>query len=419
MKFLVGLCLAVLSLYAIEKYDFAYKKEIELYKENGLIKLELRPEVYKKLVHEDLSDMAVFDAEGKVMPSEISMAMRKTGEKAKKALAFVSFDVLKEDKSQQLRFEYDGTKIEMLSHTPTRREDYILDVREFNRGVKTLYIQADEKKYMLPVDVLCSQDLQSWKNIKQKAVIASFDFQNSLLEKNSIDLPPVECAYLRLQTDNDLKILKIEAKAFSEDKEAVLKRQSLMYKKEEDSIVFEVSKNLRLNTLTFELEDKEQFYKLDVYGKNSPEQRWKKIKQAEIYSISYKNTRLHEGEIRLLSRFNYYKLKAQEASYLPKDIPLSYTYKHEDLYFLAQGKAPYILAFGSFDRRVKRVNIRQGVSNTVIEADLSRTSVLGGDEKRLKTKMSSKRYWVWFSLFVGVLLLGFMSWTLFKQMKET
>jgi len=421
MRLVIFLCLAALSLNAIEKNDFAYKKDIELYKENGLVKLELTPEVYKSLVHTDLSDMAVFDTEGRVMPSQISTSMYRPSKEVKKAVPFVSFNVLEADENQQLRFEYEGAKIQVLSQKEKRSEDYILDVRGFKTGVKRLFIEAKAQKYMLPVDVLCSQDLQKWKMLKRKAVLASFDFKDSLLEKNSIDLPQAACSYLRLQADTNLSVLKIEAEAFAKHKEAVLKRYKLEYVKEEEGIVFEVSKNISVNSLDFELEDKEQFYKLEVYGKNKPEEKYRKIKEADIYTITYKNTKLKQDKISLSSRFNYYKLKAKDASYLPEDISLSYRYRQEDLYFLAQGKPPYILAFGSLDTRVSHANIRHGLmnENLYVKAGLTKTDLLGGEEKLLKDKPSTKRYWVWLALFIGVSLLGFMSWNLFKQMKET
>jgi len=420
MRLVIFLCLAVFSLQAIEKNDFAYMKSLELSKDKGLIKIELSPEIYKGLVHSDLSDLAVFDVEGRVMPSEVSTSMNRANEQVKKELPFVSFDVFKIDENQQLRFEYEGAKIEMLSTKERRSEDYILDTRGFKTGVKTLFIEAKEKKYMLPVDVLCSQDLQKWKIIKARAVVASFDFQDSFLEKNSIDLPQTECAYLRLQADTNLSILKIEAQAFSKHTEAVLKTQRLVYEKEKDGIAFEVSKNLRVHSLNFELEDKEQFYKIEVYGKNRPEQKYRKIKQAEIYTIADEDTKLKQHKISLSSRFNYYKLKPVVSSYLPIDTRISYSYKEENLYFLAQGKAPYTLAFGSLDTRVSHANIRQGSmnGNLSVKAELSKTRLLGGKEKLLKQKPSSLRYWVWLSLLIGVLLLGFMSWSLFKQMKE-
>ena len=122
MKLVIFLCLAVLSLYAIDKNDFAYKKNIELYKEHGLVKLELSPDIYKGLVHSDLSDMGVFDAEGRVMPSEVSTTMHKLRKETKRPLPFVSFDVLKTDTNQQLRFEYEGAKVEMLSTKQKRSE---------------------------------------------------------------------------------------------------------------------------------------------------------------------------------------------------------------------------------------------------------------------------------------------------------
>lgn len=420
--FLLILFFLLTSIFALEKNDFAYGKQLFLEKSTGVVKVRLDADIYKSLVHSDFSDLAVFDANGEIMPREISTSSTIQVESEQIEVPFVKFDVLKSDKDQQLHFEYNGALIEMLSSGKTENEDYIIDLRGSARAVKNLFIYSDEKKYMLSVNVECSNNLEEWISLKKSAVIASLDFQNSLLEKNSINLPFVKCRYLRLKTDKKFLISKVEVQEYSANLQAPLEIEKIVYKKNADAYEFEVSKNLNIKELYFELEDKEQLYKLNVFARNSKKEEWKLISKADIYTIVSEDIRLVKHNISLNSRFKYYKIQAQDSSYLPSKASLSYGYNRQDIYFVAQGAEPYILAFGSYESKVSQISLDHLLANKniILEAKLSDRIELGGTDRLLpkEKETSAITYWVWFALIFGVLILGFMSYILYKQMKE-
>ena len=421
MKIIFFLCLTVLLTYAIEKNDFAYMKRLDLPLETGLVKIELSTDIYKALVHSDLSDMAVLDAENKIMPSEISTYKSVSLTEVRKELPFVSFNQLKSDKKQEVYLEYKGAQIQMLSLGKTLNEDYIVDLRGVSTAVKKLYISSDEKKYMLFVNIECSETLEKWRTLKEKAMIASFDFENALLQKESINLPFAKCNYLRIHPEKRFPISKISVEEYSKTIEAPFEKESIQYIRKEKGLEFEISKNLRVQDLEFTLEDKEQLYKLEVLARDSRDKQWKKIKEAQIYTIVQEDKKLEKHHVYLNTNYNFYRVQAQGSSYLPQGLSLSYTRQRQDLYFIAQGKASYILAFGSFESRLVDKDKASLLANkdSLVQASLGNKKLLGGQEKLLKIKETpTRKYWVWFSLVVGVFLLGFISFSLYKQLEE-
>jgi len=421
MKTFLILFFSFISLFALNKDDFAYSKDIHMQNNAGLVQIRLSTDIYKSLVYSDLSDMAIFDATGKMMPQKLTLATMKKRDSKTKEVPFVSFDALKSGEKQEVRLEYKGAQIQMLSLGDTQNEDYIVDLRGVEKEVKKLYISSEEKKYMLFVNIECSDTLEKWRVIKEKAVIASFDFENSRLQRHSIEMPFIKCHYLRLRTEKKFPISKIRVQEYPKSIEAPLEKEKVRYLNIKNGLEFEVSKNLRIQDLYFTLEDKEQLYKLEVLARDSKDRRWKKIREAQIYSIGSKDKRLEKYHIHLNTNYNFYRVQAQESSYLPKELPLSYTYQRQDLCFLAQGEAPYTLAFGSFRSRLlskdnAKLLVKEGLG---VQASLGEKELLGGQEKLFKIKeIPTRKYWVWCSLVLGVLLLGFISFSLYKQLDE-
>jgi len=422
MKTFLLLLSTLLCLHAFEKNDFAYEKKILLEKSSGAVKFKLSSEIYHKLVYPDLSDLAVFDKNGQLMPKYISGQELSQISSELKEVPFIKFDILKADKQEQLRFEYQGAVVDMQSMKQNNNKDYIVDLRAISTEVEKIVVHSNLKAFMVSMDVECSQDLKRWKSIKEKAVIASLDFQNSLVQNTSINLPFTQCKYLRLRTEKDFNISNVEVQEYPKVVVPSLQSQQIVYKKVEDNLEFSVSKNLKIQRISFELEDKEQFYKLSVFAKNKGEEKYRKLKDADIYSIVSENKTLEKHYIELESRYDLYQIRAQKSSYLPLNLHLSYHYQGQNLYFIAQGQEPYILAFGSFESRTPTTNLAYLISKSsdIDEAKLSKTQLLAGEEKLKpkKAKPSFTKYFVWLSLFLGVLLLSFISLRLYQQLKE-
>lgn len=420
MKIFLILVFSFLSLFALNKDDFAYSKDIHMQKNTGLVQIRLSTEIYKSLVHSDLSDMAVFDANGQMMPQKLSLVSMRQSDSTTKDVPFVVFDALKSGEKQEVRLEYKGAQIQMLSLGNTKNEDYIVDLRGVGEAVKKLYINSEEKKYMLFVDIECSETLEKWRILKEKAVIASFDFENALLQKDSIDMPFVKCQYLRLRTEKKFPISKIRVQEYPKTTEAPLEKENIHYVNKENGLEFEVSKNLRVQDLEFTLEDKEQLYKLEVFARNSKDKQWKKIRESQIYTIVQEDKKLKKHHVHLNTNYNFYRVQAEASSYLPYGMSMSYTHQRQDLYFLAQGKAPYTLAFGSFEARlVTKGNVFLGNKDSLSQASLGKKDLMGGKERLVQIKeIPTRKYWVWFSLLLGVFLLGFISFSLYKQLDK-
>ncbi|MDF1879743.1 DUF3999 family protein [Sulfurimonas sp. MAG313] len=422
MKIFIFLIITINVLFALQKDDFAYVKSIITNTERGLIKVKLTPEIYSKLVHNNLSDMAVFDANGHIMPQQLS-GISSTQKLSKiQDVPFIKFSVLKKSKEQQLRFEYKGAIINMHDTKEESSHDYIVDLRQIHKEVQTLYLQSNLSKYMIAMDVQCSNDLQGWKTLKAEAIIASLDFQDSRLTQNSIDLPLTSCKYLRLRTQDVFPLTKVEVRTYAKKTKVITEHEPLIFKRVDNSLEFTLSKNINLEKLHFNLEEGEHYYKLSILAKNKGDEDFRLLKHANIYNIQYQGKKLQKHFIQFDSEYDFYKIKAQSSSYLPTQLTLSYEYQRQDLYFLAQGQGPYLLAFGSYEARINSTNLEYLLegAQSLKEVTLGKTKLLGG-EKRLymkKIERPIQSYLVWMFLVFGVCLLVFISYRLAKQLKQ-
>ncbi|MBF0205231.1 MAG: DUF3999 family protein [Desulfamplus sp.] len=101
-------------------------------------------------------------------------------------------------------------------------------------------------------------------------------------------------------------------------------------------------------------------------------------------------------------------------------------FRPHEILFVARGNPPYTLAYGSVKKM--QSNSKQGIPDTIfkavnrdeiVDATYGAPTILGGDGalKKLPPPFPWKTWILWASLIGGVALIGFMVWSLARQMK--
>jgi len=413
LKLLV-LSVLISNLIAVEKNDFTYKRDIITTQKEGLISVKLPLEVYAKLTFKELSDLGVYDALDQLMPHTLLVKHPSQLKIQEKVIPFASYKSLKTSPAHNIKLVFEGKNINLNAINTFEEKDYILDTSGMTTGIDTLLIKSKNLKNMVHVDTFCSNDLATWRLIKSNEILAKLSMQESPILKERLYLNSKPCHYLKLKIDKPLNIDHISAYKASQQLTKP-EPQKLILQHHNNGIEFNLTKNITLNTLYFALPNKEQFYKLILLSKNTKNAPWHPIKTMSIYSL--KKGKVTALSLALKTQANYYRIQAQENSYLPKQLELSFDYDNAELYFLAQGTAPYTLVYDSL-QKVSQVDILALNDTNSSTAQLSREKSLNPNAKVVITPTNYKAIFTWIALILGVILLAFMTFTLIKDTQK-
>ncbi|MBU0631866.1 DUF3999 domain-containing protein [bacterium] len=416
MKLLLSFFITIVALHAIEKNDFAFERMIEMPSKEGIVKIDLPLVIYNHLNTSNFLDIAIFDADNKTMPHAIEQLDTKKQKIQILTLPFSHVKTIKEKKNTTLNINYQGKKLTLIENSKISDEDYILDASKMKNGIDYIQIKSNDHEYMLLTDIACSNDLSHWKEISNSQMLANITMQDSNITKNRLELNINPCSYLKIHTQKPLNIEMVTA----------VKAQILILKPTPRSIQFiyigngiefDSSKQLTLNTLQFLLPPKEQFYKLNLFCKNGDEKQWTFIKKITIYTLH--NGTINNLQTTLFTNADHYRIEPANDSYLPKDFSLSFSYDPAQLYFIAQGKPPYSLVYGSIKTALPNADLHSMIQlNTdFITATLNEEKVLNSSANKIEKKVNYTSILVWVSLVITLMILGFMSYKLIYELK--
>ncbi|WP_428737963.1 DUF3999 family protein [Sulfurimonas sp.] len=416
MKIFLALCITIISLEAIEKNDFVYERAINTNATQGFVKVQIPVTLYDHLSSSSMNDLAIIDADNKVMPYSIEKITLTKQDTQKHNLPFSLFKTIKEQKNNSLDIKYQGTSINFSENKQINDEDYIVDASIMKDGIDYLQIKSADSEYMLQTTVACSDDLLHWYTITNSQMLANITMQESKILKERLNLFTHSCKYLKIHTQKPLNfnyILAVKTKKVFSEPDPV----QLEFHKVNKGIEFTIPKQLPIQNLQFILPKKEQLYKLKLYAKDDNQNTWLYIDHMTIYTLQ--NGKLSQLESSLVTNLRHFRLEATDNSYLPEELQLAFKYHPTELYFLAQGKAPYTLVYDSIKQRIPQTSLKtMRQDNTAALATLGEEKVLNIDAKKIEKEPDYTAILVWISLTVGILILGFMSYRLVKELKE-
>ena len=414
MRLFITLFIGFISLNALEKNDFAYERTLLTSAKTGIIKTELPKILYYHIHNQDLSDLAVFDADGKVMPHILKHLDTSEQHVQREEIPFAHVKTLREHKGEALDINYLDKKFTLIVNSKVSDEDYILDLSKMQRGVDYIQVASSDSDYILNTELACSDDLSHWRALSTSQVLANMTMQNSHIVKTRLNINSSSCSYLKIHTQKPLTITGVKAI----NTHTVLQPtapKTVEFQLLNKAIEFEFPKHLKLQNLIFKLLDNEQLYKLDVFSKNSEDEEWHLLKHITVYTL--KNGELTNLSTPLSSYASHYRIEAAEGSYLPERVELYVSYDPTYLYFLAQGTAPYTLSYGSLKRVDQNTALMKlfDIKSEISDAILDKETIVNIDANKAVVQRDNRAILVWLSLIVGVLLLGFMSYKLFTE----
>lgn len=447
------LCLAVCSTSVVGAEltpdQFAFGLSLETSGDQAFYELSLPLAVYQASHRTDLGDIRVFNAAGQVVPHALRHPDNQTRQEDVVTTELPFFPLVgqsrafDDDLSVHVERTSEGTIVEILTEGRDEAQEaqtnrsYLIDASGLKRRIDALELlwAADSAAFLAELAVETSQDLVSWTTLTTAAV-GRLVYQDFRLDQNKIVLPRANSRYLRFTWPAGQPVAALA-------KVLVLTRQSYISERPPQRRLTLASEPvadrryrvdlggaLPVSAATIIFPDKNSLAVTRLFSANEANgpmrQRW----QGLVYTLAANGSIVSNDAITLSpSRQRYWELAINESEATLSTAPkLELVWQPDRLVFLAQGSGPYTLAYGH--ATVKPTNFPVDTllkrSTAATQASLQPQSVepgtpfaLAGPDAATHQSLPWEKYLLWGVLFLGVLLIGGMSFSLYRSLRDT
>lgn len=415
--------------------DFAYGMPIETGGAGTAYHFIVPVDVFVKVAHEDLRDIRVFNARGEVVPYELRAAAPKAATRPQgPSLPMFPLhgDARASLEGVRVTIHSQGTAVDLRSAGPTADPhaitSYIIDARQVAQPLSGLQLHwaDDAAEFSGSVRIESSDDLGSWDVARNNVPVIHLLTGSSELIQSLLEFPPTRARFWRLTwvgknapfTLSSVTAEVALAQPIAPQSTVTVNGNRLIDK--ENEISFDLGTRLPVTQMNLLLPESNSVLEVELLSRARTSDPWRSVSQGRFYRVNTGSSERNNQPIRMPPDSDRFWLMRQTQPAGPiGDVKLQAMWDARDLVFLAQGSAPFLLAYGSASAGPSSVvleSLTDGV--TVVAAETGRPYVLGGAE-RLRSGPRTvpwRMAALWTALGVGVLLLAWMAYRLSREL---
>ena len=433
---------------SLSKEDFAFGSEIEIIDNKSVVDVILPEDVYQVTKSNTLTDLAVFNSKGEVVPHILVTPESKVIDKSLPSEDLTLFPVYGAKNSEsnfsniKISTAKDGTIVEIQSSNKTNKKDkskktvvgYLIDATKIKNKIEKFQLSLDgvQDNYFIKVILEGSQDLKNWNAIESDAVLAKFEVKNEKLKKDEVQLSGSAFTYYRISwpsTSDEIKLSSVKA-VFSTKKERVEELQwkavsGIKTPAVNDQLIYQydVGGYYPVSAIKVQFADQNSIARVSIEAANDEKGAWSHIQASTFFTVIKEGAELSNLKVNFSDRqFRFWRLHlnsnlAGVGSSFPD---ITFGWRPNIVRFLARGEGPFTLAYGSS----KAINVPQSDlinadwTKEVGKGNLKSKIAFGGPEKLVvekKSKYPLRKIMLWGILLIGVVLLGSMAFQVKKQ----
>lgn len=408
-----------------------------------LYQLTLPEQVYRSVAHPDLRDLRVFNAEGQAVPHTIKAPVTQRNiDEQKIALPLfpLTVDASTPSANWSLRIEVDGSLVSYAKTSPTGEAiqaltptEWMIDLSKIEHPIHALNFQftANSDSFTQKLHLTESSDLNQWHTLTD-ATLAHMQFANQKLTQDSVPLAQGRSRkYLRitaLDPVSGFRIDKVSGTTRTEQHEQTVQtfELSAASSTQADQLEFDLGGSFRITALKLQLPVPNSLFNVSLYSRPSPNVDWHFREQGTVYRLGLNGEQITDKGFTLNHTDRYWQARFDANPSVQGQAPtLRVTWQPDELYFVAQGSAPFTLAYGNSQMTQQKPAVHALLNqldadqkNTLIgHAQPGPTRTLQGSKAlEVKTDIPWTRWLLWSLLGLGVVLAGRMAWKLKGEM---
>jgi len=429
--------------------DFAYGIALATEGDSAFYEVELPPAVYAGTVRGDLGDVRVFNADGAVVP--FAMVPRAAPARERRAPVYLPQFPLRVALSDTDlsgvaltldRTAAGGTTLRLVARdgapiSGDRLIGYILDASALSEPLVALTLNWSElpRGVSMRFRVEASDDLASWKPVVSDTPLIDLEYEGRHLRRDRIEIPSTRAKYLRLSwaaSQPPLQLAGVTGEFAARNVDPPLQWTDVAgfrVPEHDGDYDFDLMGTFPVERVVITLPEQNTVVPAQLSARASPQEPWRVVASEVVY-------RLRQGDGEVTSpplmadgvALRYWRLHIDpDAGGLGRGLPrLRAGWLAQHIVFPARGGSPFVLAYGSATVRANALPIQSLVPGygtpaapamATARPQSTNVEALGGAE-RLTRPVDAKRWALWSTLALGVIVLGWMAWRLARQMSD-
>ncbi|HYS17247.1 MAG TPA: DUF3999 domain-containing protein [Candidatus Binatia bacterium] len=461
MNALIVALLLVPALAAAEQpRDFAYGIPLQTSGQDALQQLELPRAVYEGVVHADLADLRVFNGAGEVVAYAFRPRVMTTKEKPR-PMAVTLFPIRTDDptgvEGVELRLEQRGDRMVVDLRTRQGRPargaklvGYLADARALAKPIRavTLELPAGADQVFARVTIEASDDLRQWTPLASGAPVVRLSSGGARLEQLRIEVPARRAKYLRVSWPGRSGSLELSGLAVEPGESAVAAPRQwkqvtgVPANDKPGEYEFDLGGQFPVDRLRVGLPQQNTVASLEVLSRSKPADPWRHVTAATVYRLIRDGDELTSADIEvgaIPDRYWLARVDQRGGGVGRGPLGLSVGWVPQRLVFASRGAGPFQLVYGRRDAKSTAFPIATLVPGYTGEEEpelgQAETRVAGpnivigraeaaaepqrlGEEAVTRERVDWKRWTLWGSLVLGVVVLGWMALRLGRQMSR-
>jgi hypothetical protein len=425
--------------------DFARGAEIVVAQPADLYRIDVPDDVYRTVTRADLSDLRVFNAQGRGVAHTLREPAVRAGAPIARALPFFPLQGAprSDAAAEHTRVEVDaaGTVIEVVrtpeTESPVRA--WLIDASALSDSIEQLsfdWTGADEKGFLIKVDIDASNDLRGWRSVTAAAPLAELRHAGAVLRQATVRVPATRAAYLRVSWPAPrLRIASVDATLAPAKPVPENRWLEITGSPEPDrpeALRYDTGGLWPIARIGVGVSDGPAFLNVRVASRGANDAAWRTRYSGAFYRLEI------DGEV--LSRIDapitpttdpYWRVEfAGDAAPASQSAPvLRLGYRPHELVFLGRGPAPYLLAYGSIEAGAAGERLDDLLSNLPenvratgpVPARIGQPRDLGGAAalRPAPPPVPWRKFVLWAVLIAAVVLLGLLARRVYRDLDVT
>jgi uncharacterized protein DUF3999 len=425
------------------RMDFVRGIEIRTDAAGSLYRVLLPDDVYETSTRADLADMRVLNAAGDAVPHTLRQVPRTAGPDPewRRVPSFPMAEAQTGSAARtHVRIGADGAVLEVTKDRSAGRATtaYLIDasgVKEPLAKIALTWDAAPGVTFLAPVSVSASDDLNGWRTVVASSAVAQLQRETFTLTQNEIGLPGERAKYLRVSWPRELaavtlKSVRVQPRTEAASREIRWRTLTAERIASAGDAEYDTRAFLPVEYVDIEFADPTDAASVTIRSRPGPASPWVTRYTGLFYVLQEARESIHNpyAHIDRASERYWDVQTTKEGGWKPNRAPrLKVGWHPHELFFVAQGSAPYTLVYGS--ARVGRADapvdellstLNQSAHETQVRsATLGERRTLGGAEalNRAPTPLPWKQIVLWAVLIVAVATLALIASRLFREQK--
>ena len=422
--------------------DYAQGMAIDVYAEKPIVQLAVPDAVYQTIVTDDLSDVRVFNADGAPVPHALCAAVEQSE-------PTVSQESLPVYRLQDIKAVADGTRVEVQTaggaqisvegadgkSGERQTSAYVIDARAITDELRAMQFDwsSPDGASEVRVSIQASDDLDQWRTLVAGSTLLSARAGGQQLRRHRVAVPQGRYEYLRVERVDRGPPLQLDG-VIAERVTPAPMVEPMWFSaastpaREATEAWFDTARRAPLTFARVVPTQENMSLRIAIESRPDETATWSTRWSGEVFSITTDS----ENRVSPPAEFapvtdRYWRLRLTNKTDAFGSPPLlEMGYRPAQLRFLAQGEAPFTLAFGS--RRAEVAPVRQcgellsNLKPEELQASIGEgapglTRKLGGEDalRPLPQQTPLRQIVLWGVLVLGVGALVAMALSLLRR----